>query len=134
MEEGLSEAEANGAVEFEMAEEAKAIEAAANEAAMLVRVRATKTIEIDLDGQGSRRRRVHIVPQQPGNNRWADVTDIPCPVCHSGIVRWAENGYVPGYRICDQCHRHYISAGCVTDALHGVSALIFTGRRAAKKR
>ncbi len=31
---------------------------------------------------------------------------VPCPHCHSWIV-WAEACYVPGYRICQGCHRHW---------------------------
>jgi hypothetical protein len=31
---------------------------------------------------------------------------FPCPHCHDWIV-WAEAGYVPGYRICRGCHRHW---------------------------
>lgn len=39
---------------------------------------------------------------------WDQITDVPCffRSC-SGTLRWAENGYVPGYRICDKCGRHY---------------------------
>jgi hypothetical protein len=38
---------------------------------------------------------------------WASVTDVPCLYKCRGTLRWAENGYVPGYRICDACGRHY---------------------------
>lgn len=39
---------------------------------------------------------------------WQTITDVPCFFRHcSGTIRWAENGYVPGYRICDKCGRHY---------------------------
>jgi hypothetical protein len=31
---------------------------------------------------------------------------IPCPHCWHWIV-WAEAAYVPGYRICAGCHRHW---------------------------
>lgn len=31
---------------------------------------------------------------------------IPCPHCWGWIV-WAEAAYVPGYRICSRCHRHW---------------------------
>lgn len=39
---------------------------------------------------------------------WGAITDVPCffRAC-AGTLRWAENGYVPGYRICDTCGRHY---------------------------
>lgn len=42
---------------------------------------------------------------------WAAVTDIPCPICSVGTIRWAEAGYVPGYRICDSCGRHFQAEG-----------------------
>ena len=44
---------------------------------------------------------------------WAAVTDVPCPApsCADGIIRWAEAGYVPGYRICDGCGRHFLAGG-----------------------
>ena len=42
---------------------------------------------------------------------WDMVTDIACivPGC-PGSLRWAEAGYVPGYRICDCCGSHYALA------------------------
>jgi len=40
---------------------------------------------------------------------WEAVTDIPCPVCLTGVVRWAEAGYVPGYRQCDSCGRQFLA-------------------------
>lgn len=43
---------------------------------------------------------------------WAAVTDVLCPVAKcSGAIRWAEAGYVPGYRICDGCGRHFVARG-----------------------
>lgn len=42
---------------------------------------------------------------------WPAVTDVTCPVCNTGHVRWAEAGYVPGYRICDSCERHFLALG-----------------------
>lgn len=39
---------------------------------------------------------------------WLAVTDVPCPICSTGTVRWARG---LGYRICDGCHRHYIAGG-----------------------
>ncbi len=38
---------------------------------------------------------------------WESVTDVPCLFKCDGTIRWAEAGYVPGYRICDGCGRHY---------------------------
>lgn len=39
---------------------------------------------------------------------WESITDVPCP-CKDcdGILRWAEAGYVPGYRICDGTKHHH---------------------------
>lgn len=42
---------------------------------------------------------------------WEAVTDVPCPCCDDGSVQWAEAGYVPGYRICDFCGRHFMAKG-----------------------
>ncbi|OFW37671.1 MAG: hypothetical protein A3J29_06260 [Acidobacteria bacterium RIFCSPLOWO2_12_FULL_67_14b] len=43
---------------------------------------------------------------------WSAVTDVPCPAdACTGTIRWAEAGYVPGYRICDGCGRHYQADG-----------------------
>ena len=39
---------------------------------------------------------------------WESVTDVACPNCQHGIVRWAEAGYVPGWRECDVCGRQYM--------------------------
>lgn len=67
----------------------------------------------DLDGQGKRRCRVFdMSPNKSAVDAWASVTDVPCPVPKCpGYVRWAEAGYVPGYRICDICRRHYLAWG-----------------------
>ena len=44
---------------------------------------------------------------------WDQVTDIPCIIAGCpGLLRWAEAGYVPGYRICDCCGSHYALADC----------------------
>lgn len=39
---------------------------------------------------------------------WESITDAPCPRGCGGTVRWAEAGYVPGYRCCDLCDARYI--------------------------
>lgn len=39
---------------------------------------------------------------------WPGVTDVPCPRGCGGTLRWAEAGYVPGYRICDLCEARYL--------------------------
>lgn len=66
---------------------------------------------LNLDGRGRRRTRVYDVPVQSSDDYWESVTDIPCPCCTSGTIRWAEGGYVPGYRICDKCGRHFLAQG-----------------------
>jgi hypothetical protein len=66
----------------------------------------------NLDGHGSRRTRVYDLPSRDPRDYWASVTDIPCPAEHcTGTIRWAEAGYVPGYRICDGCGRHFLARG-----------------------
>ena len=50
---------------------------------------------------------------QPRPDYWSAVTDVRCPDCVTGIVRWAENGHVPGYRICDGCGQHWMAEGTV---------------------
>jgi len=70
-------------------------------------------IQEDLDGCGPRRHRVYAMPAtKMDHDYWSTVTDVACPreACQ-GIIRWAENGYVPGYRICDGCGAHFIAAG-----------------------
>jgi len=81
----------------------------------------------NLDGCGRRRTHVYdmptrtqpvhglhgeIVGHQP--DYWQAVTDVPCPVCDGGLLRWAEAGYVPGYRICGGCGRHFLARGTAT--------------------
>lgn len=79
----------------------------------------------NIDGQGDVKRRVYHVGVRPGAmDYWGSVTDIPCPVCESGNIQWAEAGYVPGYRVCNKCHRHFLAGGNSEDP-----KLITTGRR-----
>jgi len=66
----------------------------------------------DLDGLGARRTRVFQMPAVQGDY-WAAVTDVLCPVCEGGDIRWAEAGYVPGYRICAGCTRHFMAMGTI---------------------
>lgn len=64
----------------------------------------------NLDGQGERR--CHVYDMPPATvDYWDAVTNVPCPCCPDGLVRWSECGYVPGYRICDGCGRHFLSRG-----------------------
>jgi hypothetical protein len=57
------------------------------------------------------------------------ITDVACPRCQGGIVRWAEHGYVPGWRICDLCEAHYLG-----DPATGRLALRQRGRRVTDAR
>lgn len=59
--------------------------------------------------------RVASTDLMPAGDYWATVTDVPCPRCAAllgGQVRWAEAGYVPGYRVCDTCGTAWMAAGC----------------------
>ena len=79
----------------------------------------------DTDGTGARRCRVFDLAPGAGMDYWSAVTDVLCPSCGSGLLRWAEAGHVPGYRICDRCRRHYLARG---DQAHPVLVLL-AGRR-----
>lgn len=57
----------------------------------------TTTLELRVVWMKSRIE-LHGLPEWPQS--------IPCPHCQSWIV-WAEAGYVPGWRICAGCHRHW---------------------------
>jgi hypothetical protein len=50
-----------------------------------------------------------IIERPPDPGYWPAVTDAPCPC--GGVIRWAEAGYVPGWRQCDRCGRHWIATG-----------------------
>lgn len=62
-------------------------------------------------GIGNERTLVYSLVSRNPHNYWDSVTDIPCPRCKAGMLRWAEAGYVPGYRICDRCKRHFLAQG-----------------------
>ena len=74
----------------------------------------------DLHGTGARRHKVFVMPARKMSRRfpednspdyWACVTDVPCPCCRKGKIRWHEAGYVKGYRICDACERTFLAKG-----------------------
>lgn len=65
----------------------------------------------NIDGCGARPTRVYDLPSMGPHDYWAAVTDVLCPICATGTIRWAEAGYVAGYRICDGCHRHFLADG-----------------------
>jgi hypothetical protein len=55
-------------------------------------------------------KRTRFQREQPQEVRyWPSVTNVERPICHSGVIRWAEAGFVPGYRICDGCDRHFLA-------------------------
>lgn len=65
----------------------------------------------NIDGTGAVRVRVYHMPVIDQDDFWSSVTNVACPVCDGGVIRWAENGYVPGYRICNGCGRHFLATG-----------------------
>jgi hypothetical protein len=83
-----------------------------------------KVEEHNIDGTGVAPTHVYYLPPKDIEERevagtkmmvreyWPAVTDVACPlVSCDGIIRWAEAGYVPGYRICDRCGRHFLARG-----------------------
>lgn len=98
----------------------------------------TRHQDYDPDGKGARPHPVHDLPpvlvrQDTAANHyaapeyhdyWQAVTDVPCPCCEGGTVRWDEALHVPGCRTCDGCGRHFIAGG---DA--GTPTLIELGGR-----
>ena len=89
------------------------------------------TIQVlNLDGNGPKRCRVYSVPHKTAygyHDYWSAVTNVLCPICEKGLVRWAEGGYVPGYRICDECGKHFLAKGTETKP-----TLIRVGTRKSK--
>jgi hypothetical protein len=63
-------------------------------------------------------------PGGDGVDYWGSVTSVPCPACEQGTLRWAEAAFVQGYRICDTCHRHF-----VTDSWEKRPVLLRAGAR-----
>ena len=51
----------------------------------------------------------------PTAEYWLAVTDVPCPTCEEGMVRWSEAGHVPGHRTCRGCGRQYLAGGTKSD-------------------
>lgn len=67
--------------------------------------------EIRNMGDGARKHAVYDMPVVDPHDYWASVTDVPCPVCKTGTIRWCEAGYVPGSRRCDGCGRFFQAHG-----------------------
>ena len=40
---------------------------------------------------------------------WELIAILPCPACGSGRLVWAEDGNVPGWRVCDNCGREWMA-------------------------
>lgn len=86
----------------------------------------------NLDGCGDRRHRLfamppafHVQDTPPLStpDYWGAITDVACPACETGTIRWHEAGYVPAYRRCDTCRRHFMGKGTAA-----APTLVFTGR------
>lgn len=95
----------------------------------------------DLSGNGAQRHAVYDMPIVNHDDYWANVTDVPCPICESGTIRWAEAGYVPGSRFCDGCGRFFQAHGSIQtgvtlmrDSRFDKSILSVMGFDAEKKR
>lgn len=69
----------------------------------------------NMHGIGHRRHAVFVLPGRTDSKQewdyWSLVTDVPCPCCPTGTIRWHEAGYVPGWRICDGCKRTFQASG-----------------------
>jgi len=63
----------------------------------------------NLRGTGQQRCKVFVLRNKSLRDYWANVTNVRCPACHEGIIRWHEAGFVPGYRICDGCGRTFLA-------------------------
>ncbi len=71
-----------------------------------------RTTETDLDGQGVKTYKAYDLPVIDNDDYWTNVTGIPCPVAEcDGTILWYEAAYVPGYRICTHCQRHFLAKG-----------------------
>ena len=62
---------------------------------------------------------------------WLAVTDVPCPVCETGTVRWAEARYIPDYRICDGREAHFFARGTAVRPMLGERSFRWRGLTAA---
>ena len=68
-------------------------------------------------GDGVHKHAVYDMPVVDPHDYWASVTDVPCPVCRAGTVRWAEAGFVPGSRFCDKCGRFFQAGGSIREGI-----------------
>ena len=76
----------------------------------------SRTATYNLDGRGDKQYTAYDLPCIDPDDYWTNVTGIPCPVPQcEGTILWYEAAYVPGYRICSHCQRHFMARG---DAEH----------------
>jgi hypothetical protein len=68
-------------------------------------------------GDGEKRHAVYDMPVLDPHDYWPSVTDVPCPICNTGVIRWNEAGYVPGSRICDGCGRFFQARGSIVSGI-----------------
>ena len=68
-------------------------------------------------GDGERSHAVYDMPVVSQHDYWVSVTDVPCPMCGTGTIRWNEAGYVPGSRICDGCGKFFQARGSIADGI-----------------
>lgn len=80
-------------------------------------------------GGGLRRHVVYDMPTVDLHDYWRSVTDVPCPICESGTIRWNEAGFVPGSRICDGCGRFFQAGGSIRSGVTLTRDARFDGRR-----
>jgi hypothetical protein len=66
-------------------------------------------------GDGAKRHAVYDMPIVHPHDYWLSVTDVPCPLCDTGSIRWYEAGFVPGARICDACGKFFLAKGSIKE-------------------
>lgn len=67
----------------------------------------------NLDGKGQAVHATYDMPTLSQYDYWISVTNVPCPICHTGTVVWNEAGFVAGSRICEGCGRFFQAQGSV---------------------
>ena len=80
-------------------------------------------------GDGVKKHAVYEMPTRDASNYWRSVTDVPCPVCKRGMVRWNEAGYVPGSRCCDACGRFFQAVGSIATGVKLIRDARFDRRK-----
>jgi hypothetical protein len=85
-------------------------------------------------GDGAKRHAVYDMPTVDRDDYWASVTDVPCPVCGDGTIRWHEAGYVPGSRLCDGCGRFFEAGGSIRGGITLIRDAHFDKRAAGEMK